>query len=96
MMQIVPFWKQKIGRPDDNLIHTPTNRLYSCTFLRYYLDKEKGHLAGAQHVTTVALGDTGMLSVPWELRLKIKSSSIKPNGASPTTRGLVPLTLRFC
>ena len=44
MMQIVPFWKQKIGRPDDNLIHTPTNRLYGCTFLGYYLDKEKAIL----------------------------------------------------
>jgi soluble lytic murein transglycosylase-like protein len=44
MMQIVPFWKQKIGRPDDNLIHTPTNRLYGCTFLRYYLDKAKAIL----------------------------------------------------
>ena len=47
MMQIMPFWKQEIGRPDDNLIHTPTNLRYGCTILKYYLDKEKGRLADA-------------------------------------------------
>lgn len=47
MMQIMPFWKREIGRPDDNLIHTPTNLRYGCTILKYYLDKEKGRLADA-------------------------------------------------
>lgn len=47
MMQVMPFWKKEIGRPDDNLIHTPTNLRYGCTILKYYLDKEKGRLADA-------------------------------------------------
>ncbi len=41
-MQIMPFWKNEIGRPDDNLMLTRTNLRYGCTILRHYLDKEKG------------------------------------------------------
>ena len=47
MMQIMPFWKKEIGRPNDNLIDIQTNLRYGCTILRYYLDKEKGRLADA-------------------------------------------------
>lgn len=47
MMQVMPFWKKEIGRPDDNLIHTQTNLRYGCTILKYYLDREKGRLADA-------------------------------------------------
>jgi soluble lytic murein transglycosylase-like protein len=47
MMQIMPFWKKEIGRPNDNLIDIQTNLRYGCTILRYYLDKEKGQLADA-------------------------------------------------
>lgn len=65
IMQIMPFWKQEIGRPDDNLNHTPTNLRYGCNSLKYYFNKER-------------------------------SSIVKSNGASSTTRGLVPLSFRFC
>ncbi|ASP39941.1 hypothetical protein CHH28_15235 [Bacterioplanes sanyensis] len=41
-MQIMPFWKNEIGRPDDNLMVTRTNLRYGCTILKHYLDKEKG------------------------------------------------------
>lgn len=47
MMQVMPFWKNEIGRPDDNLINPDTNLRYGCTILKYYLDKEKGKLADA-------------------------------------------------
>ena len=47
MMQVMPFWKNEIGRPDDNLINPLTNLRYGCTILKYYLDKEKGRLADA-------------------------------------------------
>jgi soluble lytic murein transglycosylase-like protein len=47
MMQIMPFWKKEIGRPNDNLIDIQTNLRYGCTILRYYLDKEEGQLADA-------------------------------------------------
>ncbi len=47
MMQVMPFWKKEIGRPDDNLTITPTNLRYGCTILKYYLDKEHGDLRSA-------------------------------------------------
>ena len=47
MMQVMPFWKNEIGRPDDNLINPDTNLRYGCTILKYYLDKENGKLAEA-------------------------------------------------
>ena len=43
-MQIMPFWIDVIGRPDDNLFHLRTNLRYGCTILRHYLDIEKGDL----------------------------------------------------
>ena len=47
LMQIMPFWRDEIGRPDDNLIHLETNLRYGCTILKFYLDKEKGDLRRA-------------------------------------------------
>ena len=47
LMQVMPFWIEEIGRPDDNLLHTDTNLRYGCTILRYYYDKEKGDLRRA-------------------------------------------------
>lgn len=43
-MQIMPFWVDVIGRPDDNLFHVRTNLRYGSTILRHYLDIEKGDL----------------------------------------------------
>lgn len=43
-MQVMPFWVDVIGRPDDNLFHLRTNLRYGCTILRHYLDIEKGDL----------------------------------------------------
>jgi soluble lytic murein transglycosylase-like protein len=47
LMQIMPFWLEEIGRPDDNLLHVDTNLRYGCTILKFYLDKEKGDLRRA-------------------------------------------------
>ncbi len=47
LMQIMPFWLEEIGRPDDNLLHIDTNLRYGCTILKFYLDKEKGDLRRA-------------------------------------------------
>ncbi len=47
LMQVMPFWKDEIGRPDDNLNHIDTNLRYGCTILRFYLDKENGDLRRA-------------------------------------------------
>jgi soluble lytic murein transglycosylase-like protein len=47
LMQIMPFWKKEIGRPDDNLIRLDTNLRYGCTILKFYIEKEKGDLRRA-------------------------------------------------
>jgi len=47
LMQVMPFWRDEIGRPDDNLIRLDTNLRYGCTILKFYLDKEKGDLRRA-------------------------------------------------
>ncbi len=46
-MQVMPFWKNEIGRPEDNLMDTATNLRYGCTILRHYLDREKGNISKA-------------------------------------------------
>ncbi|GAB5451105.1 MAG: hypothetical protein Hals2KO_14330 [Halioglobus sp.] len=44
MMQVMPFWKDEIGRPDDNLTDNLTNFDYGCRILQFYLNKENGDL----------------------------------------------------
>lgn len=43
LMQVMPFWKKEIGRPDDNLTNINTNLSYGCRILQFYLKKEKGN-----------------------------------------------------
>lgn len=47
LMQVMPFWKNEIGRPEDNLTNLETNLRYGCTILKYYLDKAEGRIAEA-------------------------------------------------
>jgi len=47
LMQVMPFWREEIGRPNDNLIRVDTNLRYGCTILKFYLDKEEGDLRRA-------------------------------------------------
>lgn len=44
MMQVMPFWKAELGRPQDNLTDIATNLRYGCTILSFYLRKENGDL----------------------------------------------------
>ncbi|MFT4614251.1 MAG: soluble lytic murein transglycosylase-like protein [Bacteroidia bacterium] len=44
MMQVMPFWKDEIGRPSDNLTQNTTNFEYGCRILQFYLQRENGHL----------------------------------------------------
>ena len=46
-MQVMPFWVDEIGRPEDNLLEARTNLRYGCTILRHYLDREKQALGPA-------------------------------------------------
>jgi soluble lytic murein transglycosylase-like protein len=43
-MQVMPFWLQQIGAPDQNLFNLRTNLRYGCVILRHYLDIENGDL----------------------------------------------------
>ena len=44
IMQVMPFWLDEIGRPDDNLIVLHTNLRMGCTILKYYMDMENDDL----------------------------------------------------
>jgi len=44
LMQVMPFWKDEIGRPADNLTAIETNIRYGCRILQYYLQREKGNV----------------------------------------------------
>ena len=44
LMQVMPFWKAELGRPQDNLTDNATNLRYGCTILSYYLKKENGDI----------------------------------------------------
>lgn len=47
LMQVMPFWLDEIGRPQDNLFHMSTNLRMGCTILKHYLDKERGNIIRA-------------------------------------------------
>jgi len=44
LMQVMPFWKDEIGRADDNLTDNRTNLAYGCRILQYYLERADGAL----------------------------------------------------
>jgi len=41
LMQVMPFWIDEIGTPEDNLHEIETNLRYGCAILSLYLEKEK-------------------------------------------------------
>jgi soluble lytic murein transglycosylase-like protein len=47
LMQVMPFWLDEIGHPEDNLMDIDTNLKMGCTILKYYLDMEKGNIRRA-------------------------------------------------
>ena len=44
MMQVMPFWLDEIGHPEDNLIDIKTNLRMGCTILKYYMNMENNDL----------------------------------------------------
>ncbi len=44
LMQVMPFWKDEIGKRDDSLFDMHTNLKYGCAILSLYLEKEKNDL----------------------------------------------------
>lgn len=58
LMQVMPFWKHEIGRPDDNLTDIQTNLRYGCTILKYYLERHPNSIANALAAYNGSLGRT--------------------------------------
>ncbi|GAB2801434.1 lytic transglycosylase domain-containing protein [Halomonas shantousis] len=58
LMQIMPFWKREIGRPEDDLFDPATNLRYGCTILAFYLDLEHGDMTRALARYNGSLGQT--------------------------------------
>nr|WP_231876657.1 lytic transglycosylase domain-containing protein [Oleiphilus sp. HI0066] len=58
LMQVMPFWKNEIGRTEDNLMDTATNLRYGCTILKHYINREKGNLIRALARYNGSLGRT--------------------------------------
>ena len=46
-MQIMPFWRLEIGRPQDNLATVETNIRYGTVILAHYFDVANGDLVDA-------------------------------------------------
>ncbi len=47
LMQVMPFWLNEIGHPEDNLIDIDTNLRMGCTILKYYMDMANNDLHAA-------------------------------------------------
>ncbi len=58
LMQVMPFWLDEIGHPEDNLHDPRTNLRLGCAILRYYLDMEEGDLPRALARYNGSLGST--------------------------------------
>lgn len=58
IMQVMPFWKAELGRPQDNLTDIATNLRYGCTILSHYLKRENGNLPRALARYNGSLGQT--------------------------------------
>ena len=70
LMQVMPFWKDEIGRSDDNLTDTPTNLRYGCHILRFYLDRADQNL---NHALAAYNGSSGSLRYPNKVRASWES-----------------------
>jgi hypothetical protein len=47
LMQVMPFWRNEIGRPRDNLTDMETNIRYGTTILAHYIEVSDGDLVDA-------------------------------------------------
>jgi membrane-bound lytic murein transglycosylase MltF len=58
LMQVMAFWKNELGRTEDNLVDIRTNLRYGCTILAYYRRMEHGDLESALARYNGSYGET--------------------------------------
>ena len=81
LMQVMPFWRVELGRPQDNLTHMETNVIYGTTILAHYFEVSEGDLVDALARYN---GSRGRLDYPervvtaWRKKWRHKSSSELP------------------
>jgi len=68
LMQVMPFWKKELGKPDDNLLSIETNVRYGCAIIRHYMDRYKtlDRALGAYN------GSLGRMKYPNKVYAKMK------------------------
>lgn len=82
VMQVMPFWKHEIGRPEDNLVHLDTNIRYGTAILAHYLERSRGDIVQALARYN---GSHGLLNYPervmsaWRLRWQSKTADEIPD-----------------
>jgi soluble lytic murein transglycosylase-like protein len=75
LMQVMPFWKDEIGRPGDNLTDISTNLSYGCRILQFYLKQEDGRLTTALARYNGSAGSTvysDKVEAAWRRNWKMK------------------------
>jgi soluble lytic murein transglycosylase-like protein len=78
LMQVMPFWKDEIGRSADNLTNITTNLSYGCRILQFYLEQEDGRLTSALARYNGSLGSTvysDKVKAAWRRRWKMEPLS---------------------
>jgi soluble lytic murein transglycosylase-like protein len=75
LMQVMPFWKDEIGRSADNLTNITTNLSYGCRILQFYLQQEDGRLTTALARYNGSAGSTvysNKVEAAWRRRWKME------------------------
>jgi len=68
LMQIMPFWKNKLGTPQDNLFEIETNIRYGCAILRTYIN----HYRSVGSALAAYNGSLGSMRYPNKIFAKMK------------------------
>ena len=93
MMQVMPFWKAELGRPQDNLTDNATNLRYGCLILRHYLDIERGNLTRALGRYNGSLGKVwypNLVQTAWKSAWQHFDSPIREHGGLTTVADRQP------
>ncbi len=88
-MQVMPFWLNLIGRPEDALFDMRTNLRYGCTILRHYLDIEKGDLFRALGRYNGSLGKPeypNMVRASWQNQWHFEKTALVSSSSTAIAR----------